>query len=1342
MKKLVIITLLLFCSISFYGQNYYSFNWQWGEISAGKRSSSVTVIIVKENGTEEEVLSGNPSQNSRRVLNLNSKIASIILKTSWVGTNLMLNCFNNQTFSYVDDCNFRSSLGCYPSGPSGPSQLGLYVQISSVSIPPQVSQDPICYRENAEIDVRSTCDNLIVDKWYYTLPGESEQYLSGHDGESVLNFNLSELTDTPRNYLGPPIRLRAEYKSYPNAEVRTVTFLNCSPELTSPPTIINPTCSDNNNGSFTVTFDRELDDTKQEKMNLQVYRQVGSIFDGYESKVLTKSDFTIASYTWEPKNLPSGTYKLFWQTKSNNEGFDDISTVPDAYDQSNPFTLTAPPALSVSGTSSPVQCFGGNDGSITVLPNGGTPPYQYSIVGSNVEPVGTLFDGLTTGDYTILIKDKNSCEASSTSITVGERFPTIPDVIGLSALINNPTLINGNNGRIVISVSAGSGSYTNYAWTRNGNPFTPPSGSTNTNIINLYEGVYTIVVTDSNGCSSEIETFTLTDPEPIDISINMTPNTVDCSDTKVNLIASATGGFLNSGGDYTYLWDDGTSGASLTNVGIGTYQVTVSDQGGNSLPKSFQVQGPNPIIATSSVSNVGCKNGNDGAIQLTINGGTGQYTVNWTKLFDNTFNKSGANITDLTAGSYEYTITDQNNCTINNFGTPIEVTEPLIGMEVFEVTASHIDNIVFGGNTGVLEINIINNQGTPLFNWLKNGNPFTSTTGSTDTKLVNLEAGNYSIEIIDIDGCIATLTQPIVITQPDLLEIQDTTITNVSCKDLDDGKITVNVSGGIQPYTYLWTKQSDPLFSRPDDPSIDGLEPGAYIVTITDDSNVEISSGVYNITQPDLLEINSISTTPVLCPEDNTGAIDVSITGGTPPYTILWEDGQTTQDIQNLSVGQYNIMVQDANGCTTDKTIPVINQDNQIQIQDASLTNVSTYQGDDGRIQLQLAGGLQPYTINWIRLSDNTNIGNTTVIDNLIADQYQVSITDANTCTIQKTYQITQPDIVDVTIKPLVCNGECNAEIEIEVNKGNGNFTYQWNTGDTTDKITGLCAGSYTVTIQGFGNKTLVRTYQVTDPQPVNINLGDDQFICLGQTASFSALINDPNASYQWTTQNGFSSNLPQITVDQAGEYTVTVTNGKGCTATSNVVLHQVDAQINAEFLYASQVFTNEKFVIIDVTYPIPDQILWVMPEQATVVTQNQDLIEIYFEKPGEYDIAMISKSGNCQEIFTQKIIVLEKENLDNQTEEELQEQLSSIKEFSIYPNPSDGKFFAKVTLKEQKDISIKVFSLANNTILDQKKQSGKKQYEIPFTLQVPSGVYALILETPYGNHIRKVIVK
>ncbi|WP_160170144.1 T9SS type A sorting domain-containing protein [Aquimarina megaterium] len=797
------------------------------------------------------------------------------------------------------------------------------------------------------------------DEWQYSMDGGLNWYDFGKNPDSPitpnnfksarLNVTFNEISDN-YSYIGN-IKIRGVHRNPPPfnillgyTNILSFTIVNCSPQLDSPPTAINPTCSNYDNGSFTVTFDRELDDSVSEKMNLQVYKQIegATTFDGYESKVLTKSDFTGSSYTWDPKNLPGGIYKLFWQTKSNNGGFDDIGTNPDAYDESNPFTLTSPPALSVNGSPSPVQCLGGNDGSIIVTPNGGTPGtpptsprYQYSIDNGTTWQEETLFDTLSKGDYTILIKDNNGCEASSTPITVGERFPTIPNVIPV--LGTSPTLINGNNGRISISVSGGAGNYTNYAWTKDGNPFTPPSGSTNTNIINLYEGVYTIIVTDSNGCSSDIEIFTLTDPEPIDISINMTPDTVDCSDTKVNLIASATGGFLNSGSEYTYAWDDGTTGASLTNVGIGTYQVSVTDDGGNTQNKTFNVNGPNPITVTLvNKKELSCRDGNDAAIQLTIQGGTGDYVITWENTIDPNFSALGNELKNVGFGSYIYRVVDQNGCFATNSSQPIEFTNP-------------------------------------------------------------------------------------------------------------------------------------PLFS---------------------------------------------------------------------------------------------------------------------------------------------------------------------------------------------------------------------------------------------------------------------------------IDLGEDPFFCEGQTVTISAAIQDPNASYSWTSDTGFTNTNPEINVDQQGTYTVTVTSGKGCIAQDSITVIENIKEINAEFLYASQVFTNEKFVVIDVTYPIPDQIQWVMPEEATIITQDQDLIELYFNIPGEYDISMISKLGDCQDTFTQKVLVLQKEITDDQNQDSQNQQSGNIKEFSVYPNPSDGKFFVKVALKEQKDISIKVFSLANNTILDQKKQSGKKQYEIPFTLQMPSGVYAVVLETPYGNHIRKVIMK
>jgi len=695
----------------------------------------------------------------------------------------------------------------------------------------------------------------------------------------------------------------------------------------------------------------------------------------------------------------------------------------------------------------------------------------------------------------------------------------------------------------------------------------------------------------------------LTDPEPIGIGITSNPTILNCSFDTAILTASASGGFLNPGGDYQYLWNDGTTESTLIDALIGvTYSLTVTDQGGNSNTQSFTVLGPDPIPFDPNIN-------------------PERYTVVWTKIGDPTFNQSGISINQLTAGFYEYQITDQNECRYDNFATPIEIVEPLTGVEVFELVNEHVDNTVFQGQEGILEVSVINNTGAFSIQWFKDDIPFTPPTGSTDTRLINLEAGRYTLELI-----------------------KDTQINNISCNGFDDGNITVIVIGGVTPYTYAWQKQGDPDFIRPDDSTINELSPGQYTVTITDDSgsSIEITSPVFDITQPDPLVIQLQGNIGVSCPLGNDGAIDISIEGGTPPYNILWSNGRDTEDIDTLEVGDYTVSIIDDNGCTAQTTISVINQPNQITIQEEIINQVSTFQGTDGSIELRVNGGQQPYTFSWVRLSDNTPLGNTNQINNLIADTYMVTITDAIGCVISPTYQISQPDIIVPTITPLLCNADCNAAIQIEVNEGEGNFTYLWSTGATTDTITGLCAGIYTVTVSGFPNGDITRNYEIIDPEPLRIELDEERFICLGQTATLAPPSIDPNASYNWSADNGFTSNQAQINVNQSGIYTLLVTNSNGCTASDTITVNEVDSLINPEFLISSQVFTNEKFVVIDVTNPMPDQIEWIIPEQATIVNQNQDLIELYFELPGEYEISMSVSLGDCTDIYSQKVLVIE----------------------------------------------------------------------------------------------------
>ena len=1369
MNRLLILISVLLIGYSSYSQTYrFTYKFTGVANSGPDFGSGMRVVLSYADGTTEQIYAINASHPN--VQNLREDVVHDVLITSPVTEVAIV------TFGYVTSMGGSSQTRrynintCVKPSDTQTSDIGTTVNFNLTQFPLEnfMSLNTTAGNEFPECESKTltaysnTCtENMEYSVHYSTSISGPETELipfGGHGTQFTLNgSDFSGVAPNTNIYVF--LRYLENNTSNTNTSDAIIfKYEPCSPGLDGPIVDLQPDCSnsintsDNNNGSFTVTFDRELDDTKSEKMNLQVFRQVGANFDGYASKTLEKSDFSGRSYTWTPRNLPGGTYKIFWQTKSNNQPFDNINTVPDAFGESAPFTLTTPPALSVSGNPTPVQCAGGDDGSITATPSGGTPPYQYSIDNGASWQNNTLFAGLSTGDYTILIQDNRGCQVNSASIDVDERFVSIPNVINLP-LTSNPTLIDGDNGRIAISVSGGSGSYTSYVWTKDGNPFTPPAGSTNTNIIDLFEGVYTVVVTDSNGCSSLVETFTLIDPNPLEIQITMNPSSLDCSYDRGVLTATAAEGFLNPGGDYTYRWDDGTQGNTLADAQIGqTYTVTVSDQGGNSDDQSFQVLGPDPIITTIDQNPVTCKGGDDGSISLTIAGGTPidivtnpeQYNVTWTKIGDTGFTASGIAITGLQAGFYEYLITDQNNCTLDNFGTPIQVTEPPTGIEVFEVIDQHLDNIIFGGQAGVIQVEVINNNGAFTIQWFKDGNPFTPPSGSTPTRLIDLPVGTYSL-IVNDTNCNTTLLQPIEITEPELLEILTTDKQDISCNGANDGSITVQVTGGIQPYTYLWERQGDPDFIRPDDPMADELQPGEYTVTITDDSGSTAiaTSNLVTITQPELLEIVSINTSTVTCPQGNDGAIDIQVMGGTPPYTYSWSNGQNTQNIQDLQVGDYTISVRDDNNCITQAIIPVINRANQINIQQEIINNVSAYQGSDGSIQLTIEGGQQPYTFNWIRLSDNSVVGNTNTISNLIADTYQVTITDVNNCSLQNSYEITQPDIVEATITPLVCNGDCTASIQVEVNRGNGNFSFLWDNGQTSDTITNLCAGQYTVTIQGFGDKTLVRTYQIIDPEPVLVNLGDERFICLGQTTTLASTITYPNATYSWTADNGFTSNQQQVIVEQSGTYTLTVTDTNGCIGRDTVVVNEVQADVKAEFLSASQVFTNEKFVVIDVSNPQPDNIQWNIPEQAQIISQNQELIEIAFDTPGEYPLEMIATFGTCTDSYIQNILVLESEGLEQNPEKPNEnQQLENIKDFTIFPNPSDGNFEVKVDLKETNPISITIFSLANNTIIDQQKQQGNDSYLIPFSLQTASGVYAIVLETPYGKKIRKMIIR
>jgi hypothetical protein len=516
---------------------------------------------------------------------------------------------------------------------------------------------------------------------------------------------------------------------------------------------------------------------------------------------------------------------------------------------------------------------------------------------------------------------------------------------------------------------------------------------------------------------------------------------------------------------------------------------------------------------------------------------------------------------------------------------------------------------------------------------------------------------------------------------------------------------------------------------------------GTYFVSATDANLITDDSNQVIVNAPTLLQVTIDNTTNVLCTGQPTGAINITASGGTPPYQYFWSNSATIADINELDAGVYTIDVEDAEGCLATATTTITAPNDAIQIADANVTNTSAYQTVDGSISLDVQGGSGSFAYIWTRLSDNSVVGNQATISNLAADFYTVVVSDANDCDVTETYEVTQPDIIEETIIQPSCTDESDGNITVLVNQGNGTFTYVWSTGSEENNINNLTAGSYTVTVTGFADGPVTRTYVLENPAPLAVDLGFDSVLCAGQTLELDATVDDATASYSWTSDTGFSSTEPMVELNQSGAYTVTVQSQAGCTAQGTILVDISTDEIDAEFAMSSQVFVGETAIAVDISYPLPDGIEWIVPIGAEIISQDQDAAEFSFAEAGEYEITLITTRGNCIAQKTKKIIVVALDGLIQEDDSKNGQKL--VENFIVYPNPTTGRFTADVSLTAPGDISIKVFNFANNAMMASERGRGSNTYNIPFDISgMPSGVYAVLLETPYGKSLRKMVVR
>ena len=679
------------------------------------------------------------------------------------------------------------------------------------------------------------------------------------------------------------------------------------------------------------------------------------------------------------------------------------------------------------------------------------------------------------------------------------------------------------------------------------------------------------------GSSAEIipqnqisQTLENTETTPIEVTYKITPATTKCIGTpftivvtvnpSINSNASITnnncfeskdgmistninGGIpFETGDPYLISWlgPNGftSSDATIINLEAGLYILEIEDKEGYSIREELTVTQPTLLTISKDIEqNISCFKGSDGAIEVTVSGGTLPYKYNWTTTDGSGIIQSAQNQNGLTAGDYSLEITDKNSCIqTSNF----ILTEP----EALKiVTTFKQDVFCFGEGTGAIEIEV--SGGTPAEVSPENFDYLYSWTGpngyvSSFKNINNVYSGDYTITITDNLNCVETKT--IVITQSSEISINYTK-TDVTCYGETDGAIDINITGGNPPYQISWSNLANGF-------SQSNLSADTYIATITDGNNC-VKQASIEIIQP-IFFITPINT-PISCNNENDGSITLNLTGGVKPISVTWDD-DSTAGVQrnNLAPGSYTVTILDSdiNQCPITQTFiftnpPIIAVSSQVtNALDCNIIN-------SGSIDLTVSGGTKPYSYMW-------STGEITEdLNDISSGDYSVEIIDKNDCVVTKQFSIYRQEPIEISLKTsTIPNCDLKTVSQKTIANVTGGFlpyTYEWSAGkvSTTDNSVMETSqnGSYTLTITDDKGCINSKIFLVDLPTIGNADYSYNSFsidnynlLSIEDPIQFSNLITGNYSNITWDFGDGsptISDENPIHTYDQVGVFNV-----------------------------------------------------------------------------------------------------------------------------------------------------------------------------------------------------------
>ena len=661
-------------------------------------------------------------------------------------------------------------------------------------------------------------------------------------------------------------------------------------------------------------------------------------------------------------------------------------------------------SIEINNVKNNTLCSGFSDGEVLFTSSGGTPPYNYNLIEdfsgtvilNSLEPI---FSGLSPSFYTIQVTDSNN-EITTASFTIEDVIP----LYITATIIRNASCFE-NDGEIIATSFGGTPPY---SYALNGGPF-----QSNEIFTNLSAGTHSIEVQDANGCSNLTEVIIDIPPSPLNITT--ASNDVSCnglSDGAINI--SVTGGIP----PYSYSLNGNAFQSSniFTNLISGTYSIEVQDINDCINSTTTTVNEPTSITGTTTTT--------ENTITLTATGGNIPYQYS----IDNGANfQSSPVFTNLTSGNYNPIVRDAYGCLATLANTVIENKPPL------HVYTNIVNPILCSGfNLADVQVEVIN--GTPPFNYeiLANySNTSLISYSSTNSFffIPSLNAGIYDLTITDSNN--KTITSTFTIEDVIPLDITATIIRNVSCFE-NYGEIIATSTGGLPPYSYALNGgafQSNEVFTN--------LSAGTHFIEVQD------ANGCSNLTEviidiPSPLNITTVSN-DVSCNGLSDGAINISVTGGIPPYSYSLNGNafQSSDIFTNLISGTYYIEVQDTNGCIN-STTTTVNEPDALIISSIDITPSGNE--PSGIISIEATGGTAPYSYS---INGNSFLSSNN-FSGLASGTYTLIAQDSNRCnSLNFTITLNQLDID---------NSITQESNELEATYKNA-VSYQWINADTKTRI-------------------------------------------------------------------------------------------------------------------------------------------------------------------------------------------------------------------------------------------------------------------------------------------------